>query len=187
MSADIISVGGPVLGASGIEGLAEGWSMSFGADVAITAYLSNGSGGPPAIDNMAYITSGPLPDLDDVVASEEFTLPGLYTGEFTLFSNLNLMAGDYWLILNSPGPPDSYANWTVSDQAIVDAEPGAQFLGFSEGINGVQGFAPPVNDGYAYSFAVAAQTPEPSSLYLIAFIATSAIIVRRIGACRSRH
>jgi hypothetical protein len=60
--------------------------MSFSGDVSVTAYVANGSGGAPAIDNAAYLTSWPLPNLSDIVASTDFTLPGLYFGTFTLFS-----------------------------------------------------------------------------------------------------
>ena len=138
--------------------------MSFSGDVSVTAPLENGSGGPPAIDNIAYITSGPLPNLSDVVASANFTLPGLYVGTFTLFSDLSLNAGDYWLIFYSPGPPNSYASWIASNPAIVTAAPGAEFLGYSESFDGDVTFAAPIDNAFAWDFTVSADTPEPSSL-----------------------
>jgi hypothetical protein len=179
---DIVSVGGPDIGDTGIEGLAEGWSMSFSGDVSVTAYLANGSGGAPAIDNVAYITSGPLPNLSDIVASTDFTLPGLYFGTFTLFSNLNLNAGDYWLIFFSPGPPNSYANWIASNPATVTAAPGAEFLGYAESSNGDNTFSAPVDNAFAWNFAVTADTPEPSSLGTCLFILAAGCV-----ACRFRR
>jgi hypothetical protein len=162
----IVSVAGPVYGYTGINGIAEGWSAISGGSVSIVAYLANGSNGPvPATGNMAYLTSGPLPSMVDVVASTNFTLPGNYNGMFTLFPGVSLNPGDHWLILSSPGPPDSYANWAAANPATITTAPGDQFLGFANSFDGGQTFQPLVDNGFAYEFAVS-DVPEPSSFAL---------------------
>jgi hypothetical protein len=170
---DVISITGPVIGASGIDGLAEGWSMSFGGDFSISAYFDNDNGSIPDRDNTAYMTSGSLPSLNDVVASTHFNLPGNYDGMFTLFSNVSLSEGDYWLILASPGPPDSYASWVAADPASVNTASGVQYLGYADSDDHDVTFGAPVIDAFAYEFTVNA-VPEPSSLALcLAVIAAS--------------
>src|SRR5580704_6052961 len=149
---DIISVGGPVYGWSGAEGLAVGWSMNFDTNATISVPLGNGNGVYPAIDNTAYLISGSLPNLSDIVATTNFTLPGYYDGTFTLFSDISLTAGDYWLLLASPGPPSSYANWAASNPAIITTAPGVQYLGFVQGFDGDGSFEGPWDSPFAYQF-----------------------------------
>src|SRR6266699_3278914 len=102
-----ITITGADFGSTGINGIAEGWSMNFADTVSIAAHLDNGSGGPIATGNIAYLTSGSLPSLANVVASTSFTLPGFYDGMLPLFSSVSLNAGSYWLIFASPNPPAS--------------------------------------------------------------------------------
>jgi hypothetical protein len=168
----LVSVGGPVLGDTGIDGLAEGWSMSSGHNVSVAAHFVNGNGPIPATGNTAYLTSGSLPSLAGAVTSTNFALPGNYDGMFILFPGVSLGGGSYWLILTSPGPPNSYAGWDASNPATITTVPGTQFLGFADSFDHGQTFQPLVNNGFAYQFTVS-DVPEPSSL-LLCFVGLAA-------------
>jgi len=157
----VISLDGPVVGVTGIDGLAEGWSMGFNDTVSVAAQLANGGGLSPATGNIAYLTMGTLPSLTNIIASTSFTLPGNYAGTFSLFPDVPLNAGSYWLIFSSPGPPNSYANWNLTNSANITALPGVQFLGFTESFDGNATFGSPQNDGMGYLFTVS-EVPEPS-------------------------
>jgi hypothetical protein len=171
---DVISVNGSNLGSSSIDGIAEGWSISFDDIVSVSVHLDNGSGGAPAIGNTAYLTSGPLPNLADIVATTNFTLPGTFNGPFTVFSNLSLDEGSYWLIFSSAGPPDSYASWQFLSRVTTTTAPGVQYLGFALSGDGGTTFAPPVVNTTAGAFQLTVtDVPEPPSLmpYLVGLAA----------------
>jgi hypothetical protein len=165
----VIDVGGTFVGWTGIEDdLSEGWSMNFSDTVSISVGLENGNPPFPATGNTAYLTSGTSPSLADIVASTDFTLPGTYDGTLTLFSDVTLNPGSYWLIFSTPGPPASYANWTLFDPADISTAPGAQFLGYSFSFDGGSTFVTPItpeSDQGAYQLDVS-DVPEPSSLVL---------------------
>jgi hypothetical protein len=182
----IISISGTGPGSTGINGLAEGWSMNFSDTVLVAAYLNNGNGALPATGNTAYLTSGSSPNLGDVLDSTNFTLPGNYVGMFTLFSGVTLNPGNYWLIFASPGPPASYANWVVSDPANISTAAGAQFLGYSDSLDGNNTFITPIQNGYAYQLEVS-DVPEPSSPVLCLPALVSAGCFRLLFARRGRR
>jgi hypothetical protein len=153
-AADLVSVAGPLFGWTGIDGIAEGWSIASEGRFSIAAHLGNGNGGPPATGNIAYLTRGALPSMADIVASTSFTLPGDYDGMFTLFADVTLSPGDYWLILFSPGPPDSYANWGAANPATITVAPRHRFLGYAISIDGWATFRGPYNNEYAYGLVI---------------------------------
>jgi hypothetical protein len=171
-----ISVAGEDFGAAGINGLAEGWAMSFSDRVSVAIHLSNGNGPIPGTGNVAYLSSGMTPTLTNIVAVDDFTLPGNYDGMFTVFQNLSLGAGSYWLILTSPEPPASYANWEVSDPATITTAPGFSFLGYSVTLDGGESFWQPTNNGYAYQLTVS-EAPEPSFFPICLTVLTGCVML----------
>jgi len=97
-----------------------------------------------------------------------FTLPASFLGSFTLFPEIALDSGNYWLILTSPGPPASYANWSASNPATVTTGLGGQFLGYSVSSDGGNTFPTPVLNSFAYQFTVT-EVPEGASSVLCLF------------------
>lgn len=128
----IISAAGSEAGSTGIETLSQGWSthQRF-RNVTISAHLSNGGGSARGI---AYLmrTIGPGTTCASEVASVQFDLPLGYDGMYTLFTGLDLAAGDYWLVFSKPRRgPFSYANWTLSTPRDLTLNPRVRYLGMA--------------------------------------------------------
>ncbi len=129
---NIITAGGSEEGTTGIETLSQGWSMNQRfRDVTISAHLTNGGGSARGI---AYLmrTIGPGTTCASEVASVSFDLPLGYQGMYTLFTGLDLTAGDYWLVFSKPRRgPFSYANWTISTPRDLTTGPRIRYLGMA--------------------------------------------------------
>ncbi|HET8774384.1 MAG TPA: hypothetical protein VFP80_11350 [Thermoanaerobaculia bacterium] len=128
----IIMAGGPGEGGTGIETLSQGWSMHQPfRNVTISAHLSNGGGSARGI---AYLMRaiGPGTTCASEVASVKFDLPLGYQGMYTLFTGLDLAAGDYWLVFSKPRRgPFSYANWTLTTPLDLTTGPRIRYLGMA--------------------------------------------------------
>jgi len=129
---NIIAAGGSSESGTGIETLSQGWSMNQRfRHVTISAHLTNGGGSARGI---AYLmrSIGPGTTCADEVANVHFDLPLGYQGMFTLFSGLDLAAGDYWLVFSKPRRgPFSYANWTTSTPSNLTMGNRVRYLGMA--------------------------------------------------------
>lgn len=125
--------GGEEVGGTAINGLAVGWSLKRDyTNVTIAVHLKNGGGIASYAGGTAYLTRkiGPLSRSIDEVAKKEFELPDNYNGIFTLFTNLILAAGEYWLVFEDPHDGRfSYATWVVSIPFVVRGSKGTRYLG----------------------------------------------------------
>ena len=126
----LLSVSGQDFGSTGIDGLGAGWSFSQRfVNVKVAAHLNNGGGSARGI---AYLmrSVGPGTSCIQEIAVTRFDLPTGYNDMFTLFTNLDLDAGEYWLVFAKPRyGPFSYANWMVSNPATVTDSSAARYLG----------------------------------------------------------
>src|SRR5262245_34685041 len=119
----VISANGETFGGVDIDGQAVGWSMDRPyRNVTIRAHLLNGLSTARGIAYLMHRV-GPGTTSASEVASGEFELPREYDGPYPLFSNLNLPAGDYWLVLSGR------AIWVVSNPGTLTTANGARFLG----------------------------------------------------------
>lgn len=163
-----IVIGGGDGGGAGINGLAVGWSLSRAhCNVTIAAHLTNGGGIGAYAGGTAYLTRkiGPHSRTTHEVAKKEFELPESYNGMFVLFTNVNLAAGEYWLVLEDPhNGRFSYANWVVAIPFLISTTKGSQYLGTTNSSE-ISTYMPatlirPVDRQYGYQFEVTGE-PEP--------------------------
>ena len=164
----LVSVGGADFGVTGIAGLGAGWSLSQRfVNVKIAAELSNGGGSARGI---AYLmrSVGPGTTCIQEIATTKFDVPADFQGMLTLFSNLDLPAGDYWLVFSKPrSGPFSYANWMVSNPAEVTTAGGVRYLGtlYPSGSE-IEEYVPAtafdvLQNGWAYHLEVSGQAANP--------------------------
>lgn len=165
----LVSVAGDDFGGTGIDGLGAGWSLNQRfVNVQIAAHLSNGGGSARGI---AYLmrSVGPGTSCIQEIATTRFELPSGYNGMFTLFSNLHLDAGDYWLVFPKPrAGPFSYANWIVSNPATVTTASAARYLGtlYPSFGSDLEEYVPAsefviLRNGWAYHIEVSGEPFEP--------------------------
>lgn len=125
--------GGNDVGGANINGLAVGWSLKRDhRNVTVAAHLANGGGIGGYAGGTAYITRkiGPHSRSSHEVAKKEFELPENYSGMFTLFTDLHLAAGEYWLVFEVPANGRfSYANWLVAMPFFLNTSKGTRYLG----------------------------------------------------------
>jgi len=125
--------GGEGFSGQNINGLAVGWSLKRDYhNVTISARLANGGGIDGYAGGTAYLTRmiGPHSKSIHEVAKKEFELPGNYNGMFTLFTNLDLAAGEYWLVFEDPdNGRKTYANWVVAAPFTLRTTKGTHYLG----------------------------------------------------------
>ena len=130
----VFSIAGSDEGATGANGLAVGWSFSRRVtNVTISALLNNGGG---YAGGTAYLMKriGPGTTPEDEIATKQFELPLGFKGQVTLFTELDLPAGDYWLVFVTPREgPFSYVNWIISLPLELHKIPGARYLGTTWG------------------------------------------------------
>lgn len=131
-SQTILSSVGTPDGWTGIETLSLGWSLDHSyRNVQIEARLGNGGGSARGI---AYLmrTIGPGTTCASEVAQVSFDLPLGYDGIFVLFENLDLSAGDYWLVFSKPRRgPFSYANWMAGFADNIIKSNDVRYLGMA--------------------------------------------------------
>jgi hypothetical protein len=132
-AATIISVRGvPSSGGlvveSGVQELATSWSSSESySDVAITANLY-GSAGTAYVRAYLMTGIGPGTTVNQQIAFS--TIPVLNIGNYTLFSDLSLPAGSYYLVLSTVMPfPSAVWRFVVSDE-VITTDPSTTFTGY---------------------------------------------------------
>jgi hypothetical protein len=121
------------MGGTNINGLAVGWSLKRDYhNVTIAARLANGGGIGGYAGGTVYLTRmiGPHSRFSHEVARKDFELPENYKGMFTLFTDLHLAAGEYWLVFEDPDNGRlSYANWLVAAPFVLTMSQGTRYLG----------------------------------------------------------
>jgi hypothetical protein len=167
----LLSVGGADSGSTGVHGLAVGFALDRAyCHVTISARLNNGGGFAGYASSIAWLTRaiGPEATDRDQVARMAFDLPPLYEGMFPLFTDIDLPAGDYWLVLaNPPTGRFSYTNWVVSAPLALFKSNGTRYLGTTSVYSMEVADYPPsspfggIYTGFGYQFAV---TGEPAGL-----------------------
>lgn len=163
----ILSVGGDDFGATSVNGLAVGFAL-YGpyCHVTISARLNNGGGFAGYASSIAYLMRAIGPDAThrDQVARVAFDLPPQFDGRFDLFTDIELPAGDYWLVLVNPPGRFSYTNWSVSAPLALFKSNGARYIGTTSTSPRTLAEYPPSSvfgatySGFGYQFAV---TGEP--------------------------
>ena len=165
-----VSVAGADAGGTAIAGLGAGFNLSQAyANANISAHLVNGGGPGYVSQGTAYLMSsiGPGTTTTQQVNSVDFSLPPEYDGVFTLFSGLSLPAGAYWIVFSTPQSPFSYANWVMSNPAMVTTEQGVIYIGDEVASGGLAAY-PPASvfelqnpTGLEYQFAVTGDPLTP--------------------------
>ncbi len=129
-SAVLFSISGEGQGTTAAKSNAVGWSFSYPMrNVSIAARLSNGGG---FAGGTAYLMRaiGPGTTPQDEVARTTVDLPLGFYDMVPLFTDLDLPAGDYWLLFEVPKTgPFSYLNWDISLPVQLQAKGGVRYLG----------------------------------------------------------
>lgn len=192
-SSTIISITGGTDQSSQAAGLSEGWStLTPLQDVTILALLSNGDVVPAS--GTAFLTTsiGPGTTSAQAIAQADVFLCGSCQQNVTLFNDLDLAAGPYWLTFGAPASSVSFLNWLTQpvDSLSITNGPGIEYLGFqalqpSDALfppGGALTFPAPLTNGIAYDFSVTTSpVPEPGSLGIatLAFAALFAVKLRK--------
>jgi hypothetical protein len=169
----ILSVGGDDFGATSVNGLAVGFALDGPyCHVTVSARLNNGGGFAGYASSIAYLmrTIGPDATHRDQVARVAFDLPPQFDGRFDLFTDIELPAGDYWLVLVNPPGRFSYTNWSVSAPLALFRSNGARYIGTTSTSPKTMAEYPPSSvfggtySGFGYQFAVTGEPglPDPS-------------------------
>lgn len=128
----MLALSGPDRGATAIDALAVGFSLDRPhRGVTIEAGLSNNGGESASAGGMAWLMRGigPVASPADVVARVDFELPGDFHDFWPLFEDLELEAGEYWLVFAAPPDVVSFASWTYADLTDVYFGSGVRFVG----------------------------------------------------------
>ena len=116
--ATLLSVGGPVSWGVGINGQAVGWAFARAhPHVSVSARLGNG-GGHAYLDAYLMTRIGPGTTEEHQIARTTFDLQYPHDGWVELFTDLDLEAGAYWLVIAKPRErAHSSINWFVAQPA----------------------------------------------------------------------
>jgi hypothetical protein len=124
------------VGGQNINGLAVGFSLNRDYhNVTVAARLANAGGIEGYAGGTAYLTRmiGLHSRSIHEVAKKEFELSQDYNGMFTLFTNLDLAAGEYWLVFEDPdNGRKTFANWLAAAPFVVRTTKGTHYLGTTE-------------------------------------------------------
>ena len=126
----ILEIGGRLAWGIGITGQAVGWELSRPHHhVAVSARLGNG-GGHAYMDAYLMRAIGPDASTRDEVAYASFDLTYPHDGRITLFEDLDLEAGEYWLVVAKPTEKaHSSINWIVATPMSLTSTCDVRYLG----------------------------------------------------------
>jgi hypothetical protein len=126
----ILKIGGKLAWGIGITGQAVGWELTRAHHhVAVAAHLGNG-GGHAYMDAYLMRAIGPDASTKDEVAYASFDLTYPHDGWITLFDDLDLEAGEYWLVLAKPQEKaHSSINWIVAAPMSLESNCDVRYLG----------------------------------------------------------
>ena len=109
--------------------MAVGWTFSDKVDrVTISAFLASGGSG----EGTAYVVKRIAPGITPAseIASVRFELPANFTGGVPLFTELDLPAGEYWLVIGVPR--ESFVEWVASSPLELHLSDVAHYLGATQ-------------------------------------------------------
>jgi hypothetical protein len=126
----ILSVGGDAVWGKAVIGRAVGFVLLRPHQrVSISARLGNG-GGSATADVFLTRTIGPGTTIENEVAYRPIDLPYPFFDWFTLFEDLDLDAGEYWLVVARPREKAfSSINWIASYPPLLAGTPDLRYLG----------------------------------------------------------
>jgi hypothetical protein len=145
------------------QAFAVSWSQeNLTLDTAISARLS--SNGRAGEEGIAFLSNalGPGTSMDALVASADFIFPTA-PSDFTLFADLDLPAGTYYLSIIGKSPSWG-SSWMSASEPILETAPGV-VLGPTFGFQTRETFLPASevwSDGTSSpNFSVTTSVPEP--------------------------
>lgn len=126
----LLAVGGEVSWGIGVNGRAVGFSFAHAHHhVTIAARLGNG-GGHAYFDAYLMREIGPGASEDDEVARASLDLPYPALEWITLFEDVDLERGVYWLVIAKPrDKPFSSINWIAASPMALETSCGTSYLG----------------------------------------------------------
>ncbi len=126
----MLAIGGELSWGVGINGEAVGWSMANAhPHVTIAARLGNG-GGHAYVDAYLMKKIGPDATEEDEIARTSFDLPYPFSDWVTLFADLDLEPGVYWLVIAKPRERAfSSINWIVGKPMLLRSCCDINYLG----------------------------------------------------------
>lgn len=126
----VLSIGGELSWGIGINGEAVGWAMSQPhSHVKVSARLGNG-GGHAYVDAYLMKKIGPGASEEDEIARTTFDLPYPFNDWVTLFDDLDLEPGVYWLVVAKPSDRTfSSINWMVAKPMALRSCCDVRYLG----------------------------------------------------------
>jgi len=128
----LLGVGGNTTWGIGINGRAVGFSLERAhSHVTIAARLGNG-GGHAYVDAYLMRRIGPEASEEDEVARTSLDLPYPALDWITLFEDVDLERGVYWLVLAKPRDKAfSSINWIAASPLTLETSCGVRYLGSS--------------------------------------------------------
>jgi hypothetical protein len=129
----VLEVGGNLSWGIGVSG---GRAVSFSLacahpHVTIAARLGNG-GGHAYLDAYLMRRIGPEASEEDEVARTSLDLPYPFLGWVTLFADVDLERGAYWLVVAKPHDKAfSSINWIAASPMVLESSAGVRYLGSS--------------------------------------------------------
>lgn len=126
----ILEIGGKLSWGVGITGQAVGWELTRPHHhVTVAANLGNG-GGHAYFEAYLMRAVGPDATWRDEAAYESFDLSYPHEGWVDLFEDLDLEAGEYWLVVAKPlEKAHSSINWIVSTPMSLRSNCDVRYLG----------------------------------------------------------
>jgi hypothetical protein len=126
----ILEIGGRLAWGVGITGQAVGWELTRPHHhVTVSARLGNG-GGHAYMDAYLMRAIGLDASTKDEVAYASFDLSYPHDGRITLFEDLDLEAGEYWLVVAKPAEKaHSSINWIVAAPMSLTSTCDVHYLG----------------------------------------------------------
>lgn len=168
-NAVLFSISGEGQGTTAAKSEAVGWSFSYPMrNVSIAARLSNGGG---FAGGTAYLMRavGPGTTTQGEVARTTVDLPLGFYDNVPLFTDLDLAAGDYWLVFEVPKTgPFSYLNWDISQPVQLQQRAGVRYLGTKILTVYDSDYAPAApfgeaNTGFGYQIEITVSPERPAS------------------------
>jgi hypothetical protein len=126
----VLAIGGEVTWGIGVNGRAVGFALARAHHhVTIAARLGNGGGHAP-FDAYLMRNIGPEATEGDEVARTLLDLPYPALGWTTLFEDMDLERGVYWLVIAKPrDKPFSSINWIAASPMVLETTCDIRYLG----------------------------------------------------------
>jgi len=126
----VLAIGGEASWGVGVNGRAVGFALAHPRHhVTIAARLGNG-GGHAAFDAYLMRRIGPGTSEDDEVARTSLDLPYPTLEWITLFKDMDLEPGAYWLVIAKPRDTTfSSINWIAASPMVLETSCGVRYLG----------------------------------------------------------